>query len=418
MNRDVGFAIAAQRAEVKDVITLVPDGPVELAGADALVMDVDAASQVITAFKDQGVRMAIDYEHSTVFKAPKGEKSIAAGWITDMKYQDGVGLVAHVEWTDAARSHIESKEYLYFSPVYLFNKDTRRVEAISSVALTNTPRMKNLDALAASAALLTEEVMATRKAKPKAEPKPSTEELLASVKVELGKMLCQMDGGGSVMDLALALSNAGVDVPEGADDAAIISLALQFVKQSTNGGEAESEEVEGGEEMAAASSALLASIGAKTQEEAVMKVEQMKSQTSQIASMSEQIEKLQSEALASKIDAKMEELVACNKINPNDTEYFAKARKFAERDFDEFCDFMDSVNPVVASGTVVDNTSALNSPQSREKIIASSASDYEKQPDTLRSLCRKKSWVNQRLREAGFGSMLDDELKKYGVEAN
>ena len=65
-------------------------------------------------------------------------------------------------------------------------------------------------------------------------------------------MLCQMEAeggaGGSIMDLALALSNSGVDVPEGADEATIIGLALQFVKSANGGGDDEEMENEGGEE--------------------------------------------------------------------------------------------------------------------------------------------------------------------------
>ena len=88
----------------------------------------------------QGNEIVFDYEHQTV----KGTQAPAAGWIKELAWEDGVGIKARVEWTDKALEYIANGEYRYFSPVFFTRKIDRRVCGLHSVALTNTPKTKNL----------------------------------------------------------------------------------------------------------------------------------------------------------------------------------------------------------------------------------------------------------------------------------
>jgi phage I-like protein len=61
--------------------------------------------------------------------------------------------MATVEWTEDGREFVEGREYLYLSPVFLFDADTGEVQSLHSVALTNTPALNSLGEIAAMAAL-------------------------------------------------------------------------------------------------------------------------------------------------------------------------------------------------------------------------------------------------------------------------
>ena len=88
----------------------------------------------------RGNDVVFDYEHQSI----KDMQAPAAGWIKNVSYEDGVGIMAGVEWTDTAADYLEKKEYRYFSPVFEVRKSDSRVIGIHSVALTNTPKTNNL----------------------------------------------------------------------------------------------------------------------------------------------------------------------------------------------------------------------------------------------------------------------------------
>ena len=117
----------------------------------ALVVDDQAASAIVAAFRDRGNDIPVDYEHQTqggTYSREDG-KAPAAGWIKDLWVEAGKGIIALCEWTDEGKLDLESKKYRYFSPVVLFDKKDRRVHDISSVALTNKPAIRDLRPLVA-----------------------------------------------------------------------------------------------------------------------------------------------------------------------------------------------------------------------------------------------------------------------------
>jgi hypothetical protein len=114
-----------------------------LAEGDSLVTDAESFRQVIGNFDERGILVVFDYEHMTIdeFRKP-GELPIAAGFITALEVTPE-GLVGSVTWTPKAAQHIAAGEYLYHSPVAIYDKTTLRVIALHSCALTNTPRTNN-----------------------------------------------------------------------------------------------------------------------------------------------------------------------------------------------------------------------------------------------------------------------------------
>ncbi len=106
----------------------------------------DDFTAMIRAFKARKYDMVIDYEHQTL----KGVAAPAAGWVRDLEARP-YGLCAKAEWTDKAKGYLQNREYRYFSPVLLLNRETQRPFDIRSVALTNTPSIIGLEPLVAKA---------------------------------------------------------------------------------------------------------------------------------------------------------------------------------------------------------------------------------------------------------------------------
>lgn len=93
--------------------------------------------------------LVFDYEHSSTIE---GAEAPASGWVKRFEIR-GDDLWAFVEWTERAASYIRAGEYRYASCVIFFDRpDKESGETVParlhSVALTNTPFMDGLTAIA------------------------------------------------------------------------------------------------------------------------------------------------------------------------------------------------------------------------------------------------------------------------------
>ncbi len=134
-------------AEVPEWFRVVPLGE-DMPLLDNVFPSFSAGPQdfeaMIRAFKARKYDMVIDYEHQTL----KGVQAPAAGWVRDLETRPD-GLWAKAEWTPKAQGYLQNREYRYFSPVLLLNRETQRPFDIRSVALTNTPSIIGLEPLVA-----------------------------------------------------------------------------------------------------------------------------------------------------------------------------------------------------------------------------------------------------------------------------
>ena len=62
-----------------------------------------------------------------------------------MEWVEGEGLFGMVEMTARAAAAIDGKEYLYFSPVFLYASDSGEVLQITMGALTNHPAIHGMN---------------------------------------------------------------------------------------------------------------------------------------------------------------------------------------------------------------------------------------------------------------------------------
>lgn len=116
-------------------IEVIPAGQV-ITGRDGRSWNNSNPEATVQAFYANQADIPIDIEHATELKAPQGEPAPAYGWIKDLEVRNGA-LWARVEWTEAGRNLVTSKQYRYISPVFLFAKDNMEIVRITSVGLTN-----------------------------------------------------------------------------------------------------------------------------------------------------------------------------------------------------------------------------------------------------------------------------------------
>lgn len=119
-------------------VQVLPSGPF-IKGVDGRNWTMRDPKLIVDAFELNDLPMVIDYEHGQEIKAPKGEEAPAAGWIDKLEVRDGQ-VWARVDWTEKAAKAINSREYRFLSPAFVFNSD-KEIINMSSVGLTNKPNL-------------------------------------------------------------------------------------------------------------------------------------------------------------------------------------------------------------------------------------------------------------------------------------
>lgn len=119
------------------------------ADCEAWLLTPEIAARVIARMAARTNDTVIDYEHQSLNKEKNGQPAPAAGWFHELEFRaDGLWAI-NVGWVESAKKAIAKKEYRYSSAVFLYDKRTGEVIEIISVALTNTPGLDGLNALAA-----------------------------------------------------------------------------------------------------------------------------------------------------------------------------------------------------------------------------------------------------------------------------
>ena len=141
--QDFGRALNVELVEgkVPEWIQLVPPG-LEIVGVDGRRFVNRDPAGVVAAHRTMGMDAPVDWEHATERRASEGLEAPAAGWIKEMEVREGGSIWARVEWTERGAAAIASREYRYISPVYVYSRKTLQLRGIPSVALTNSPNLR------------------------------------------------------------------------------------------------------------------------------------------------------------------------------------------------------------------------------------------------------------------------------------
>lgn len=139
----VALAVNVELAggKVPEWVELIPAGP-RVQGRDgrAWLFDQEGMASVLSSFQSAAIPKPIDWEHATEVRAAKGEDAPAAGWISKLEDRGGA-LVGFVEWTPKAKEQLGNREYRFLSPVFHYEKESRRIREFVSAGLTNTPNL-------------------------------------------------------------------------------------------------------------------------------------------------------------------------------------------------------------------------------------------------------------------------------------
>ncbi len=103
----------------------------------AQVIDDAAIGRIISSFKERAGDIVVDYRHESMNRCGHAH---AAGWVKVCSARvtpDGVEAV--IDWNGEARGLIESKKYLYLSPV--FEMVNGHITALVNLGLTNNPNI-------------------------------------------------------------------------------------------------------------------------------------------------------------------------------------------------------------------------------------------------------------------------------------
>lgn len=102
-------------------------------------LDPAGMDSIMSAYKDHGIELHLDYEH---------DMRKAAAWFVPEARADGI-WATNVRWTAPAAELLRNKEYRYFSPAFRVDGDNRIIQIVNA-ALTNLPASKNQQALIAA----------------------------------------------------------------------------------------------------------------------------------------------------------------------------------------------------------------------------------------------------------------------------
>jgi phage I-like protein len=146
--------IGVSDGQVVRRVMLLPYG--EYYGRDGrgpyVLQDKAQAEEVIAATRafNKSQDFLFNYDHQSEYSAVQGVggKAPAAGWIKlDTLEAGDDGIYGEVDWTPAAETALQAREYRYHSPHFRVSPQTRRVTRLVNAGLTNSPNL-DLPALA------------------------------------------------------------------------------------------------------------------------------------------------------------------------------------------------------------------------------------------------------------------------------
>ena len=148
MSNGIGFAALSLQITTKKEFRIIPAG--RFKGVDgrpaggSWVMTASNGAKLIEAAQSRQIDYVIDYEHQTMLAGTNGKPAPAAGWFKKIAWRDDGLYVVDARWTSAAKAMIDSEQYRFISPTFLYDSATLQVNGLHSVALTNNPNLHDL----------------------------------------------------------------------------------------------------------------------------------------------------------------------------------------------------------------------------------------------------------------------------------
>jgi phage I-like protein len=115
-----------------------------------VVMNARAGQHVMAKVRELGRdRLNFDYGHAQLGFAQSYEAARSAGWFSVEVRGDEL-WATDVEWTPTAARALSDREFRYFSPAVMLDRESNEVRELINIALTNIPATKHQKPLVAS----------------------------------------------------------------------------------------------------------------------------------------------------------------------------------------------------------------------------------------------------------------------------
>ncbi len=115
----------------------------------AYLFDEISAAMVMKTFSEQGNDLMVDYEHKSLDPwAPAGAGKAAGFYRIELR--GGECWAVDVRWTPRAGDELRNREWRFFSPAAVIDRESGRIESLINIALTNMPATTRMDPLMAS----------------------------------------------------------------------------------------------------------------------------------------------------------------------------------------------------------------------------------------------------------------------------
>jgi phage I-like protein len=366
LTNPIEVVLAGESGGTREVL-LVPDGETVMKDGTRILLDADGADSVVQAFDAHGADLPFDINHASAIKLPRGEESPAYGWGKSLSYRPGLGLFCDVEWTEEGRDHIRSGRYKYVSPVIGFEKETGRVRAVYSAAITTSPATPGMPALAATHGHPLKENNAMNLIKKMLQE----DSVVATAEQKIGELKSLLEG-------------MGVELGDGADFVSIINAALGKLKGDGDGEETDAAATTEEVQVAATVRTRLGLPATAGKDQVVRALSDLQGHVGYVpakqhAGLVERVDVLESQAAHRAADDLVQECLTQGKLLATDDTQMKWAMDRATQDPDGFKTLMAHAPIIVPQGRMLASASPSSPrPSAREnELIEKALSDHD-----------------------------------------
>lgn len=150
----ISAAFQSEVGTLENSIVYLPEGKHRITatvGGKPKTVDVEIDARIGASFaEDLTKRLERNIRPFAGFDHQNGPASFIP---KEFRYEEGVGLLLDVEWTEAGRKAIEGRDYSYFSPTFLISKDgipTGLASRGEIGSLVNDPAFEEIPRIAAA----------------------------------------------------------------------------------------------------------------------------------------------------------------------------------------------------------------------------------------------------------------------------
>jgi phage I-like protein len=111
-------------------------------------MTADMGAKMVATAQSRQIDYVIDYEHQTMLSETNGKPAPAAGWFKNLAWRNDGLYVIDARWTAQAKVMLDSEQYRFISPTFLYDKRTFEINGLLNISLTNVPALHGLTDLA------------------------------------------------------------------------------------------------------------------------------------------------------------------------------------------------------------------------------------------------------------------------------